>query len=60
MAEQKDDKKGGIGCFILVFLMFASGIPLATEGEGPIGTFVVVVIGLIGAYYLAKVLTGRD
>lgn len=58
MAEQKDDKKGGIGCFILVFLMLASGIPLATEGEGPIGTF--VVIGLIGAYYLAKVLTGRE
>ncbi len=60
MEEQKDDKKGGIGCFILVFLMLASGIPLAAEGEGPIGTFVVVVIGLIGAYYLAKVLTGRD
>lgn len=58
--EQKDKDKVPTGCFIVVFLMLAAGIPAATKGEGPIGTFVVVIVGLIIAYYIAKAITGRD
>ena len=60
MEEQNDNGKGGIGCFILTFLMIAAGIPAATKGEGPIGTIVIVIGGLALAYYMAKALTGRD
>lgn len=60
MEEQNDNGKGGIGCFIVTFLMIAAGIPAATKGEGPIGTIVIVIGGLALAYYMAKVLTGRD
>lgn len=37
MEEQNDNGKGGVGCFIVTFLMIAAGIPAATKGEGPIG-----------------------
>ena len=64
MEEQNDNGKGGIGCFIvtflMTFLMIAAGIPAATKGEGPIGTIVIVIGGLAVAYYMAKALTGRD
>ena len=60
MEEQNDNGKGGIGCFIVTFLMIAAGIPAATKGEGPIGTIVIVIGGLALAYYMAKDLTGRD
>lgn len=60
MEEQNDNGKGGIGCFIVTFLMIAAGIPAATKGEGPIGTIVIVIGGLALAYYMAKTLTGRD
>lgn len=60
MEEQNDKGKDGIGCFIVAFLMIAAGIPAATKGEGPIGTFVVTIGGLAFAYYIAKALTGRD
>ena len=60
MEEQNDHGKGGIGCFIVTFLMIAAGIPAATKGEGPIGTIVIVIGGLALAYYMAKALTGRD
>lgn len=60
MEEQNDNSKGGIGCFIVTFLMIAAGIPAATKGEGPIGTIVIVIGGLALAYYMAKALTGRD
>lgn len=60
MEEQNDNGKGGIGCFIVTFLMIAAGIPAATKGEAPIGTIVIVIGGLALAYYMAKALTGRD
>lgn len=60
MEEQNDNGKGGIGCFIVTFLMIAAGIPATTKGEGPIGTIVIVIGGLALAYYMAKALTGRD
>lgn len=60
MEEQNDNGKGGVGCFIVTFLMIAAGIPAATKGEGPIGTIVIVIGGLALAYYMAKALTGRD
>lgn len=60
MEEQNDNGKGGIGCFIVTFLMIAAVIPAATKGEGPIGTIVIVIGGLALAYYMAKALTGRD
>ena len=60
MEEQNDNGKGGLGCFIVTFLMIAAGIPAATKGEGPIGTIVIVIGGLALAYYMAKALTGRD
>lgn len=60
MEEQNDNGNGGIGCFIVTFLMIAAGIPAATKGEGPIGTIVIVIGGLAVAYYMAKALTGRD
>ena len=60
MEEQNDNGKGGIGCFIVTFLMIAAGIPAATKGEGPIGTIAIVIGGLALAYYMAKALTGRD
>lgn len=62
MAEKEgnDNDKAGTECFVVIFLMLAAGIPAATKGEGPIGTFVIVVGGLALAYYVAKALTGRD
>lgn len=58
--KESNDDKVGTGCFVVLFLMLAAGIPAATKGEGPIGTFVIVVVGLVIAYYIAKALTGRD
>ena len=59
MAE--DNKNNGSwGCFILVFILIAAGIPAATKGEGPIGTLVVVIFGLALAFYIAKALSGKD
>lgn len=60
MEEQNDNGKGGVGCFIVTFLMIAAGIPAATKGEGPIGTIVIIIGGLALAYYMSKALTGRD
>lgn len=37
MEEQNDNGKGGVGCFIVTFLMIAAGIPAATKGEGSRG-----------------------
>lgn len=60
--EKKSDNKnnGSWGCFIITFLIIAAGIPAATKGEGPIGTIVVVILGLAIAYYVAKALSGKD
>lgn len=48
-SNNSNNKKGSIGCFIVMFLLIASGIPAAVKGEGPIGTIVVVIFGLIVA-----------
>ncbi len=58
--EGKRDKRWNMGCFIVMFIFIASGIPLATKGEGPIGSFVIAIIGLIIAYYVAKAISNRD
>lgn len=52
--NEKDKDKGCL--FIIVFLIFAGGIPAAVNsaGEGPIGTTVIVVGGLVIAYYIAR------
>ena len=60
MEEDNKNGQGGIGCFIVTFLVIASGIPMAIKGEGPVGTIVIVLGGLALAYYLAKTLSGRD
>lgn len=62
MSNESDNgkKSGNIGCFIVIFLLIASGIPAAAKGEGPIGVIVVVIIGLIVAYYVAKAVSGTD
>lgn len=59
MSENKENN-GGWGCFIIVFLMIAAGIPAATKGEGPIGTIVIVILGIALAWYIAKALSGKD
>lgn len=55
-----EDKKGSWGCFIIVFLLIAAGIPAAIKGEGPIGALIVIILGLVLAYYIAKALSGKD
>ena len=40
--------------------MIAAGIPAATKGEGPIGTIVIVILGIALAWYIAKALSGKD
>lgn len=59
MSENKENN-GGWGCFIIVFLMIAAGIPAATKGEGPIGTIVIVILGIALAWYIAKALSGKN
>lgn len=57
----ENDKNGGSwGCFIIVFLIIAAGIPAATKGEGPIGTLVIVILGIALAWYIAKAMSGKD
>jgi len=52
--KDKDKDKGCL--FIIVFLIFAGGIPFAIDsaGEGPIGNFVIVAGGLTIAYLIAR------
>lgn len=54
-----ENKKGNTGCFIIVFLLIASGIPLALTQtkEDSIGAIVVVIGGIVVAWYLAKTLS---
>lgn len=60
--EEKQNKndKGSIGCFIACFFWLAIGIPAATKGEGPIGTIVIVIVGLAISYYFARTMSGYD
>ena len=58
--DKKNNSNGSWGCFIVIFLFIAAGIPDATKGEGPIGTIVVVILGLVIAYYIAKAMSGKD
>lgn len=61
MSEDKQNNSNGSwGCFIVIFLLIAAGIPAATKGEGPIGTIVVVILGLVLAFYIAKAMSGKD
>ena len=39
--------------------MIAAGIPAATKGDGPIGTIVIVILGIALARYIAKALSGK-
>lgn len=59
MSNKEDEKKGNIGCFIVLFLFIASGIPPALKHakEGPIGSFVIIILGIALAWYVAKSLT---
>ena len=47
------------GCFIITFLITASGIPsvLAHAEEGPIGSTVILIFGVVVAWYVAKALS---
>ncbi|MDE6535946.1 MAG: hypothetical protein K2K82_08080 [Muribaculaceae bacterium] len=58
--DKKNNTNGSWGCFIIIFLFIAAGIPVAIKGEGPIGTMVVVIFGLVVAYYIAKAMSGKD
>lgn len=58
--KRNRDNRWNIGCFIVMFIFIAGGIPVATKGEGPIGTFVITIIGLVIAYYVAKAVSNRD
>lgn len=58
--DKKNNSNGSWGCFIVIFLFIAAGIPAATKGEGPIGTIVVVILGLVIAYYIAIAMSGKD
>lgn len=58
--EQTKNDKPGWGCFALTFIMIASGIPMATKGEGPVGTTVIIIAGLAVAFFIARALSGRD
>lgn len=59
MSEEKKNN-GSWGCFIVIFLLIAAGIPAATKGEGPIGTIVIVIGGIALAYYIAKAMSRKD
>ena len=52
--EKKGDGKFKMGCSILMFIFTAAGIPAALQGEGPIGSMVVIIFGLFVAGALAK------
>ena len=57
--EEKGEKKkdnANLGCAIVVFFLFLSGIPAAAKGEGPIGTMVVAALGIAISYYFAKMI----
>lgn len=60
MNDEDKNERGSIGCFIITFLLIASGIPMAlAQGkEGPIGSFVIVIFGIAVAWYVAKALSG--
>lgn len=58
--NNNEEKKTGFGCFIVTFLLLIAGLPAAIKGEGPIGTSVIIIVGLVLAYYLAKSLSGWD
>lgn len=59
MSEEKKNN-GSWGCFIVIFLLIAAGIPAATKGEGLIGTIVIVIGGIALAYYIAMAMSGKD
>lgn len=54
-----NDKKGNKGCFFIIFIFIASGIfpALHSANEGPIGSIIIVVFGIIAAWGIAKVLS---
>ena len=58
----KEKRKGSIGCFVVMFLVIASGIPMAVkhEGEGSVGVIFIVIFGLAVAWYVAKAMSGFD
>ena len=58
--DKKTDDKVSFGCFIVVFILLLSGIPMAIKGEGPIGTLVIIIGGVAVSFYLAKMFSGRD
>lgn len=58
--KNKEKKNSSIGCFILVFLLIAAGISAATKGEGPIGTLVIVIMGVVVAFAIARAVSGND
>lgn len=59
MSEDKKNN-GSWGCFIVIFLLIAAGIPAPTKGEGPIGTIVIVIGGIALAHYIAMAMSGKD
>lgn len=54
-----DEKKGNTGCFIIIFLFIAAGIPatLASAKEGPIGSIVILILGIVVAWKIAKAIS---
>ena len=61
MSNKENDKEGNTGCFIIIFLVFAAGIPvtLAHTEEGPIGSMVIVIVEIVVAWYVAKALSNN-
>lgn len=56
----EENKKGNLGCFIIVFIIIASGIPLALKNKENVelfGMIPIIIIGLIIAYYIAKAMS---
>ncbi len=54
MEEKKDEKNGSFGCGVAMFIFTAAGIPFAVKGEGPIGSLVITIFGLVIAYFFAR------
>lgn len=54
-----NEKKNNPGCFIIIFLIISSGIfpALHSANEGPIGSFVIVILGICIAWSIAKALS---
>lgn len=56
--DNNEKGKENKGCFIITFIVIASGIfpALHSANEGPIGSFIVVILGICVAWGIAKAL----